>query len=229
MNELVGQAAPALAGTFGVGPHVASRLITTAGDNADWLGFEAAFAKLCAACPIPASSGKTNRHRLNPGGDRRANNALYTVVLVRMRHGPRTRAYVARRTAEGKTRIEIMRCLKRFAAREIYNVIANPPDDLPTGHEIRQRRLQQHTSHSPRSPTLSESPNPALRVRTWPHPQQQPRLPSPRRTHRNRRLTSLGASLAAPDHLSRRGETGTPENHDLDDCVVGTDAPTLEA
>ncbi len=142
MNELVGQAAPALAGTFGVGPHVAAQLITTAGDNPDRLHSEAAFAKLCAACPIPASSGKTTRHRLNPGGDRRANNALHTIVLVRMRYHPPTRAYVARRTAEGKTRPEIMRCLKRFVAREIYNVITNPPDDLPTGHETRQRRLQ---------------------------------------------------------------------------------------
>lgn len=142
MNELVGKAAPALAGTFGVGPHVAAQLLTTAGDNPERLGSEAAFAKLCAACPIPASSGKTTRHRLNPGGDRRANNALYTIVLVRMRHDPRTRAYVARRTAEGKSSAEIMRCLKRFVAREIFNVITNPPEDLPTGHEIRQRRLE---------------------------------------------------------------------------------------
>lgn len=142
MNELVGQAAPALAGTFGVGPHVAAQLLTTAGDNPQRLASEAAFAKLCAACPIPASSGKTIRHRLNPGGDRRANNALYTIVLVRMRHDPRTRAYVARRTAEGKTTAEIMRCLKRFVAREIYTVITNPPNDLPTGPQIRQQRLQ---------------------------------------------------------------------------------------
>lgn len=142
MNDLVGQAAPALAGTFGVGPHVAAQLLTTAGDNPERLGSEAAFAKLCAACPIPASSGKTTRHRLNPGGNRRANNALYTIVLVRMRHDPRTRAYVARRTAEGKSSAEIIRCLKRFVAREIYNVITNPPQDLPTGHQIRQQRLQ---------------------------------------------------------------------------------------
>lgn len=142
MNTLIGQAAPALAGTFGVGPHVAAQLLTTAGDNPERLSSEAAFAKLCAACPIPASSGKTTRHRLNPGGDRRANNALYTIVLVRMRHDPRTRAYVARRTAEGKSPAEIMRCLKRFVAREIYHVITNPPNDLPTGPEIRQQRLK---------------------------------------------------------------------------------------
>jgi transposase len=141
MNTVAGQAAPALAGTFGVGPHVAAQLLATVGDNPDRITHEAAFAKLCAACPIPASSGKTQRHRLNRGGDRRANNALYTIVLVRMRYHAPTRAYVARRTAEGKTRAEIMRCLKRFVAREIYNVITNPPT-VPNGQEIRQRRLQ---------------------------------------------------------------------------------------
>ncbi len=141
MNTLTGQAAPALAGTFGVGPHVAAQLLATVGDNPERISNEAAFAKLCAACPIPASSGKTQRHRLNRGGDRRANRALYTIVLVRMRHHAPTRAYVARRTAEGKTRAEIMRCLKRFVAREIYNVITNPPA-IPSGHDLRQRRLQ---------------------------------------------------------------------------------------
>ncbi len=142
MQALVGEAAPALAGLFGVGPHVAALLLVTAGDNPDRLGSEAAFAKLCAACPIPASSGKTHRHCLNRGGDRRANNALYTIVLVRMRHDPRTRAYVARRTIQGKTRPEIMRCLKRYVAREVYHAITNPPNDIPTGHQIRQERLQ---------------------------------------------------------------------------------------
>ncbi len=141
MSTLTGQAAPALAGVFGVGPHVAAKLLATIGDNPDRIRSEAAFAKLCAACPVPASSGKTNRHRLNRGGDRRANNALYTIVLVRMRHHAPTRDYVTRRTAQGKTRAEIIRCLKRFVAREIYNVITNPPA-IPTGHDIRQRRLQ---------------------------------------------------------------------------------------
>lgn len=158
MNELVGQAAPALAGTFGVGPHVAAQLLTTVGDNPHRLGSEAAFAKLCAACPIPASSGKTTRHRLNPGGDRRANNALHTIVLVRMRHHAPTRAYVARRTAEGKTRREIMRCLKRFVAREVYQAIVNPPDDLPTGHEIRHHRLQAGITLTALADTLDLNP-----------------------------------------------------------------------
>jgi hypothetical protein len=118
---------------------------------------EAAFAKLCAACPIPASSGKTQRHRLNRGGDRRANNALYTIVLVRMRYHPPTQAYVARRTAEGKTRAEIMRCLKRFVAREIYNIITNPPA-IPTGHDLRRRRLQNDVTLTALANALNVAP-----------------------------------------------------------------------
>lgn len=142
IGQLAAQASPALIGLSGVGPHVAAQLLAAAGDNPERMRSEAAFAKLCGACPIPASSGKTNRHRLNRGGDRRANNALFTIVLVRMRHDPATRAYVARRTAEGKTRKEVMRCLKRFVAREVFAAITNPPTDLPTGHELRQLRLQ---------------------------------------------------------------------------------------
>ena len=91
--------------------------------NADRLKSEAAFAHLCGAAPIPASSGRTHRHRLNRGGDRSANNALYVVVLGRMRHDARTRAYVERRTHEGLAKPEIIRCLKRYVAREIYNTL----------------------------------------------------------------------------------------------------------
>ena len=119
---------------------MAAGLLAAAGDNPGRLRSEAAFAKLCGACPISASSGKTTRHRLNRGGDRRANNALFTIVLVRMRHDPVTHAYVARRSAEGKSRKEIMRCLKRFVAREVFQAITSPPQDLPTGVELRQAR-----------------------------------------------------------------------------------------
>ncbi len=142
INTLTAKASPALVGISGVGPHVAAQLLATAGDNPGRLRSEAAFAKLCGACPIPASSGKTSRHRLNRGGDRRANRALFTIVLVRMRHDPRTRAYVARRTAEGKTRKEIMRCLKRFVAREIFHALTHPDPDIVTGPEIRHLRTQ---------------------------------------------------------------------------------------
>ncbi len=141
IGTLAAQASPALMGLSGVGPHVAAGLLAAAGDNPQWMRSEAAFAKLCGACPIPASSGKTSRHRLNRGGDRRANNALFTIVLVRMRHDSATRAYVARRSAEGKSRKEIMRCLKRYVVREVFQAIASPPEDLPIGGELRQLRL----------------------------------------------------------------------------------------
>ena len=91
---------------------------------------EAAFAKLCGACPIPASSGKTRRYRLNRGGHRSANAALHRIVVVRMKYHEPTRTYVARRTTEGKTRREITRCLKRYVAREIYHHIAATPVPL---------------------------------------------------------------------------------------------------
>jgi transposase len=97
-----------------------------------------ALAKLCGACPIPASSGATQRHRLNYGGHRQANSALYRAVIVRMRFHPPTIAYVKRRTAEGKTKREIIRCLKRYLVREIYNalqadlVLAATPPAPPT-------------------------------------------------------------------------------------------------
>lgn len=98
----------------------AAEMLIVTGDNPDRISNEAAFAKLCGVCPIPASSGKTVRHRLNWGGHRQANAALYHAVIVRMQHHEPTKAYVARRTAEGKSKAEIIRCLKRFLAREIW-------------------------------------------------------------------------------------------------------------
>lgn len=156
--ELVTVHAPALLGLFGVGPHGAAQLLAAAGDNPHRLHSEAAFAKLCGVCPLPASSGKTTRHRLNRGGDRRANNALFTIVLVRMRYDPATRAYVERRTAEGKTRPEIMRCLKRFVAREVYTAITNPPADLPTGTELRTLRTDRKLSLTAVSSQFTTTP-----------------------------------------------------------------------
>ena len=101
LQQLVHQVAPALLALPGVGPEVAGQVLISAGDNFDWIESEAAFAHLCGAAPIPASSGRTHRHRLNRGGDRGANNALYVVVLGRLRYHPRTRAYAQRRTHEG--------------------------------------------------------------------------------------------------------------------------------
>jgi transposase len=117
---LVTARAPGLLDLYGIGAHTAALLLIAAGDHPERLRSEAAWAHLCAAAPIPASSGKTVRHRLNPGGDRQANHALWRIVFTRMGSDPATRAYAERRTAEGKSKAEIMRCLKRYVAREVY-------------------------------------------------------------------------------------------------------------
>ena len=117
---LVTAHAPGLLALYGIDPHTAALLLIAAGDHPERLRSEAAWAHLCAAAPIPASSGKTVRHRLNPGGDRQANHALWRIAFTRMGSDPATRAYVARRTAEGKSKAEIIRCLKRYVAREVY-------------------------------------------------------------------------------------------------------------
>lgn len=123
LQVLTRQRIPELVEAFGIGTDTAAEMLIVSGDNPERIRSEAAFAKLCGACPIPASSGKTQRHRLNRGGHRQANAALYRVVIVRMRsHGP-TLEYVKRRTAEGKTKAEIIRCLKRFLVREIYRCL----------------------------------------------------------------------------------------------------------
>lgn len=125
---------PELLDQPGIGPDCAAQLLLTVGDNPDRLRSEAAFAALCGASPIEASSGNTQRHRLNRGGDRHANAALYLIVLTRLRHCPRTRAYVARRTTEGKTKRDIIRSLKRYIARDIYKIITGtrqPAEPLP--------------------------------------------------------------------------------------------------
>lgn len=132
LHALVTQAAPRLVALRGVGIEVAGQLLTSAGDNPDRLHSEAAFAQLCGVAPIPASSGKVRRHRLNRGGDRAANKALYIVVLARLRTCPRTKIYVERRTRQGLSKPEIIRCLKRYVAREIYLALQPPrqPKDL---------------------------------------------------------------------------------------------------
>ena len=128
LDDLVAHAAPdGLLERCGVSTDVAGALLVAAGDNPHRLRSDASFAALCGASPIEASSGLIVRHRLNRGGNRTANNALWRVVLVRMRWDQRTRDHVARRTAEGKTKREIMRCLKRYVAREIYRVLRQPP------------------------------------------------------------------------------------------------------
>jgi transposase len=128
LRNLTAQASPALVGIFGAGSDTAGALLLAAGDNPERLRSEAAFAKLTGVSPIQASSGKTMRHRLNRGGDRHANAALHRIVLVRLRwRHPPTIDYVARRTAEGRSKREIIRCLKRYVAREVYRALTDVP------------------------------------------------------------------------------------------------------
>jgi transposase len=126
LDALITIHAPMLRDLQGVGTDVASQLLVTVGDNPDRIGSEAKFAALVGVAPIPASSGKTTRHRLSRGGDRQANKAIHHVALVRMMSDSRTKTYVARRRQEGKTTKEIMRCLKRYIAREIYDQLLHP-------------------------------------------------------------------------------------------------------
>jgi transposase len=125
LEPLVRSTCPELLAVHGVGVEGAGQLLVTAGDNRERLRSEACFAKLCGVAPIPASSGQTHRFRLNRGGDRQANAALYRIVLVRMRWDPRTIAYVQRRTTDGRTKREIIRCLKRYVAREVFPLLQN--------------------------------------------------------------------------------------------------------
>ncbi len=122
LDALTQQAAPDLRAQFGVGPEVAAQLIVTVGGNPDRLTSEASFAALCGTSPIPASSGKRTRHRLNRGGDRQANRALYVIAMTRMRYHEPTKAYIARRSNE-LTNKEILRCLKRYIARELHPIL----------------------------------------------------------------------------------------------------------
>jgi transposase len=123
LDGLTRQHAKRLRAQFGIGPQTAAVLIAVAGDNPERLKNEAALAALCGTRPLPASSGKTVRHRLNRGGDRAANNALWTMAMVRMRSDTRTRTYVKRRTEEGLSNKEIHRCLKRYIVKELYPLI----------------------------------------------------------------------------------------------------------
>ena len=128
-------AAPRTLALLGVGTEHAAQLLITAGGNPERLRSEASFAALCAASPIPASSGKTNRHRLNPAGDRAANRTLYMITLVRLRYCPDTQAHIQRRLTEGLSKREAIRCVKRYVARQTYHAIRADPatttlDDL---------------------------------------------------------------------------------------------------
>ncbi len=131
---IVRRVVPGLLARPGIGPVCAAQLLVTAGDNPDRLRSQGAFAALCGASPVEHSSGKTQRHRLNRGGDRAANSALWVIANNRLMHDPQTRAYAARRTATGASRKEILRLLKRYVARQVFAEIRHalsPPAALP--------------------------------------------------------------------------------------------------
>ncbi len=140
LDQLTSKANADLRGRKGVGVDVAAILLIAAGDNPERLQSEAAFAAVCGASPVEASSGKTVRHRLNRGGNRQANHALWRIALVRMTCDEETKAYIARRRREGKPDREIMRCLKRYIAREIYRCLISP-QEVPHGSDLRVRRV----------------------------------------------------------------------------------------
>jgi len=125
IGRLVQEAAPQLCAVWGVGPDTAASLLVAAGDNPERLASEASFAALCGVSPVDASSGRHHRHRLNRGGNRDANRALWVVAMARMAKHPRTQAYVQRRTEQGLGKKEIIRCLKRYIARELYRVLVD--------------------------------------------------------------------------------------------------------
>ena len=139
LAELVDTLNPALVQVKGISAVTAAQLLITAGDNPERITSEAAFAMLCGAAPIPASSGKTTRHRLNRGGDRAANSALHRIALVRLATDPDTRAYAEKRIAEGKSKKDILRCLKRAIARETYRLIVHP-HPAETSSDLRPAR-----------------------------------------------------------------------------------------
>ena len=132
IRTILNEIAPGLLAVHGVGDHTAGQLLVTAGDNPDRLDHEKSFAALCGSTPVAASSGKTRRHRLNRGGDRQANSALWTIVRTRMATHQPTIAYVNRRTADGLSKPDIMRCLKRYVARELFPLIRDITNNTTT-------------------------------------------------------------------------------------------------
>jgi transposase len=126
IDTITASAAPELRAIYGVGPDTAATLLTALGDNPGRIRSDAAFAKLCGVSPLEASSGKTIRHRLNRGGNHDANRALHVILVVRLRRHQPTRHYMARRIAEGKSKNEVMRCVKRYIAREVFHALQPP-------------------------------------------------------------------------------------------------------
>jgi Transposase IS116/IS110/IS902 family len=171
LAELVRSTAPGLVALDGVGIDTAAILIVAAGDNPQRLRSEAAFAHLCGVAPIEASSGKTVRHRLNRGGNRQANHALWRIVFTRMSDDERTRKYVARRHAEGTTKPKIMRILKRYVAREVYKHLRRSTWERANGHSapssLRRRKTSRGSTASSTSAPSCYVPSKRRRGDRW--------------------------------------------------------------
>lgn len=127
---IIDELAPTLVARNSIGHGSAAQLLLTAGDNSERLHSESSFAALCGVSPVPASSGKITRHRLNRSGDRAANSALHIIAIGRLRTDPRTKAYMARRIAEGRSKLEVIRCLKRYIAREVFALISHHRQEI---------------------------------------------------------------------------------------------------
>lgn len=155
--ELCAAINPALLGAKGIGAEVAATLLVVAGDNPERMRNERAFAALCGVAPIEASSGRITRHRLNRGGNRQGNNALWRIVMVRMATDPRTKAHVAKRTQQGKTKREIIRCLQRHIAREIHNLLTKD-HTVFNGKDLRTDRLRDGLVLTDAATALNTSP-----------------------------------------------------------------------
>jgi transposase len=147
LATLVQAVAPHLLAAPGVGPDTAATLVVAAGDNPTRLATEAAFAALCGVSPVDASSGRQHRHRLNRGGNREANRALWVITRCRLRHDPTTRAYVARRTQQGLSKPEIIRCLKRYLARAVFQLLR--ADHLAAGEVERHGDGEGQVEYAP--------------------------------------------------------------------------------
>jgi transposase len=163
LDELTNEANPALRAAKGVGVDVASILLVAAGSNCHRLRNESAFAAMCGVSPIQASSGQTNRHRLNRSGNRQANNALWRIATIRMICDEETKTYLARRTAEGKTKRDVTRCLKRHIAREAFWLLQHPAYE-EVGPQLRTTRMSAHISLQTVSDDLGVWPTKISRI-----------------------------------------------------------------
>ena len=196
LRRLCERANPALLSACGVGAETAASLLVAAGDNPERMHSEASFAALCGTSPVEASSGRTVRHRLNRGGNRCANNALWRIAMVRLRVDERSIAYAARLTAEGKTRREILRCLKRHIAREVYKLITDPPD-VVHGADLRRQRTQRRLTINQTAQALGAAPTQISALERGHHPQPRPRRTLPAIPRTDRELTNIGASTCS--------------------------------